>query len=245
MQPEQFATFKYMFDQILGLHKLGPSESLASIDTAPYRSWAYFMERRARQAYLMANWRPIIITEQRTTDASGIIAFDQAGKRRIGALHAIYKSQPNLGAEKVTSPVRFVVTADGAQLANAETGTFWVTYKLAAPRFTTVAYVAGSNYPAGTVVFWPTTADSMLYGDCYEARVDAAGTGFYWDRQVVPLEMADWIIWAAWADSLKLDGQKERANVELEAAELALMRAAAASTAGQGNAPRAQVRIGS
>lgn len=241
---EQTATFISVLKAVAARQKFATDlESLPSIDTPPFQAFAQFIEKRVREGHEYANWRELILTEQRTSDANGIIAFNQYGKTRIGKVVGVYVANPETTVR--SQPKRWIATANGIQMADGlESTELYVQFRKAAPRFTTTYYQPTSNtYQDGDVVFWPMGADEQLYGDCYEARL-ATATTFEWVRQEIPLAMANWVIEAAFADALIMDGQRERGYQHLsETAYPELRRAALASTSQQGvaNAPRIKV----
>lgn len=237
-------TFLSLLKQVAALHKF-PTDpvSVPTWDTPPYNGWAFFFTKRAREGYEAAMWRTATITEQRTADANGVIAFDQAGKTRIGRLaerNAVCTNDPRTADQPF--PARFVITSDGIQVDGGASTAFWITYRREAPRFTTEMYVPAPNqYEPGTVVCWPAGANDQLYGNCYELRVDANGAA-YWDLQVIPAEMAGWLVESVFADTLMLDGQRERAKEHLDAvAYPELFRAAKANTVQLGNVSKASM----
>ena len=246
----QTATFISVLQGIMAKTGLAVDPvSLPSIDVPPYQSWAVNIERRCREAYEYAMWRSLVLTEQRTANASGVIAFDQAGQTRIGKPTepwSVYVSDPRVTVN--AHPVKHIITADGLQLeAGYESESVWVQFRRAAPRFTTTQYVPTSNqYQANQVVLWPYGSDELsaqLYGDCYEARQDA-NNAWYWDKQIIPIELKGWLIEAGYADALLAQGQRDRALQHLsDVAYPELYRSAKANTVQLGNGPKAKVVI--
>ncbi len=247
----QTATFISILHGVMAKMKLPVDPaSVANIDVQPYQAWAVNIETRCREAYEYANWRSLILTEQRTSNASGVIAFDQQGQTRIGKTlepDSVFVSDPRVTV--AANPIRHIVTADGLQLASGyESTAVWIQFRRAAPRFTTTQYVEGANqYQPGQVVFWPMGNGDLteqLYGDCYEARQNSAGTGFYWDQQIIPIEMKPWLVEAGYADALIMNQQRDRGLQHLETiAYPALHRSAKANTAQVGNYPKAKAFV--
>lgn len=247
----QTATFISILYGILAKMKM-PVDPVAvpNIDVQPFQAWAVNIETRCREAYEFANWRSLILTEERTADADGVIAFDQQGKTRIGKPmdpNAVFVSDPRITT--APNPIRHIVTADGIQLPSGyESEDVWIQFRRAAPKFTTTLYVPDTNqYLPNQVVLWPFGQDALsqqIYGDCYEARQNAAGTGFYWDQQIIPIEMKGWLIEAGYADALIMDNQRDRGLQHLDTvAYPELRRAAKAATAQQGNYSKARAVI--
>jgi hypothetical protein len=245
----QTETFIQVLKNTAALLKLATDPASApSFDVPPYTQFAVAIQRHVRLAWYRKNWRDLIALEQRTLDANGFLAYEQPGFRRIGKLppestiYGIWLANPDQTDNRVI-PCHWNPTDGGIQVRNQPANqVVWVRYQVGVPRFTTTYYVPGANqYNSGDVVFWPPGADEQVFGDCYEARFDAS-YNFYWEKQIIPLCIADYVTQAAFAEALRADGQFERATQEMDVAADLLAHAGAYWTEAQGINSMARVR---
>ncbi len=144
------------------------------------------------------------------TDLDRYISLRQTGKTVIGEPLKAFRSNP--ATAKGACGIPFTRTVNGVQFATWCPPVIWLKFRLPAPRFSSVYYVAGATYKAGDVRFWRDT------GDCYQAASAGAlgepETDAAWVIQPVPEFLEDYAVHAAYADALREDGQIDKANVE-------------------------------
>lgn len=242
----QTVTFREVFDDILNMAGFEPA-TITNIDQKPYNILASFIEHRTREAIDLTRWREWMVCEQRTADANGLISYAQNGKNRIAWVEGVYANDPTAAQTSAVmpGPKPFIAVDDGVRVYQGESSTFWVLYKRAAPRFTTRYYQEAPNtYQVGDVVYWPNTANTQLAGNCYEARLQANGSDFFWDAQLLLRCWKPWLVNACFSDWLMFNGQRERAiQHRTDMAYPELNRAAAQNSNVQGTPAMARVVV--
>jgi hypothetical protein len=88
----------------------------------------------------------------------------------------------------------------------------WIVYTRRAPHFAAAEWSVSTTYAAGRVVYLSST------GECYMALAATTGedpdaTPAKWSKQEMPYLLSEWVKAAAYADSLREDGQWEKAEV--------------------------------
>lgn len=123
---------------------------------------------------------------------------------------------------------RITAYKDGSGLyPQASNGDVFVFYRQAAPQFSCVAVVAGTTYPAGSVVY-----DEDATGDCYVALVSALGSAIAdptkWQRQYIPQQIGNVLqnlIIAQLRDAIRSSGASATADKKAqEWLDLEMMR---------------------
>jgi hypothetical protein len=210
--------YRTIRDGVIQRMGIDPAQSLLPSQASAIAEYA---TTAAALAWGFYDWPDTTQIEQRAVVA-GSIALYQTGLTPIGAVSAVYASDP--AATGIAVELEFVVTDDALTITDAAytTGDVYVFFALPIPRFTDTAFSSGTTYAKGDLVYYNTT------GDCYEAIQATTGNlptdTTFWLRHRIPTFLADYIKFYAVAETLAEDGQYDKSQFQFVRAEGVLMQ---------------------
>lgn len=209
--------------------------------------YANWIGERLKKIWTWTFWREITRYEERDTVAAAdgavyvprAVNFDE----RIGDLYetgnvtGVSKNNPRTSS----APDWQLVSEDetGIFLPAGETASaVFVMWRRPTPRFTRVAYAAGTTYATGDLVYHSDTKNS------YEAIMASTGktpssTSSYWRLQVIPERMASYVRMGVSADILRADRNWESFRIQHALAKDELLDLAA----GEGGPQKLRILI--
>ena len=185
---------------------------------------ADMMNDALADAWTFYPWPDVVLTQERTPTGSPAktINYIASGATTIGEVLDIYREDPAI----VTRPREYdftttdstAVVSDGDYTAGEKV---WVRFSIPVPETTIRPYSSTTAYALG---------DSVYYnGDCYKARGSTTGNlptdTANWDKQELPAFLADYLKTKTLAMLLFTDEQDQRAIVQEQRAETALVKA--------------------
>jgi hypothetical protein len=137
--------------------------------------------------------------------------LQEPGRAPVGELLQVWSSDPLAG--RGAREYDFVLQGERAHIVGRGSPLVpWIVYTRRPPKFTAREWSASVSYVADSEVFLPAT------GECYVALVANSGVNpatdsAVWERQEMPHILSEWAKAAAYADTLREDGQWEKAEV--------------------------------
>jgi hypothetical protein len=176
---------------------------------------AYF-NRNIRRAWDAYEWPTLCLIEERTANASNVIAYEQSGETEIGDVFGVYRTDP-FGAS-TAKQIGYQLTADGIQFWDVDVpDPVYVYFRKACPDYAGSNYNAGTAYAAGDQAYYETT------GDYYKCILTSTGNlptnTTYWERLTVPYELFEYTCQASYGDWLKSNEQHQNGAFERQMAE--------------------------
>ena len=147
------------------------------------------------------------------------VAWEQAGQTRIGtALQPAFSANPRTTANYTEH--RFALSENGMQFGG-ETGTsVWIVFRRQASRLASDEWVDGKDYSAGELVYYTPT------GECYECLTATSAenpeNALFWMKQEIPLIFRQFLVSTGYAETLRDEGNDQRADAEDERAQAVL-----------------------
>ena len=157
------------------------------------------------------------------TELDRYVAYEQTGETKIGYVKATYMKNPR--TNKLSGRMSFQLSSNGVQISSLAGATVWVEYMRLAPKFSGQDYDETKTYDADAVVYFDTT------GDCYRSLA-SSNTGntptdtTYWEKQNILSIWVNWLVQAAYSDSLVADGDSTTKADQLGQAYVFLQNAA-------------------
>jgi len=170
------------------------------------------------------------------------ISLDQTGQTPIGTVHQLTRTNPRTNP-RFPGPLTFLVNNKGILPAPLCGTKVWVEFRLRCPVFDSTVWSSTEANTPGQIRYRPDTT-----GECYLALL--AGTNLvpesspaYWQKIDMPAVLERFIKRAAYADSLREDGQTDKAMAEEQNAYAQLYRASDVALASQGQYERAAAQV--
>lgn len=191
----------------------------------------------ARIVWENAEWSGLVQYAERSivVDADGIstVPLVASGETRIGSVFGVYDIDPRTAYNAQAFAYEVGLQNISLGIADTDTDTVWIRFRVPPPQFTRVAYNGATAYVVGDVVYDSTTGQSYY---CIQAGTGNAVTDTdYWEVQTVPDFMWEVIVRGAFAELLRNDGRGDRADTEEARALAELDRAVLAQEEQQGH----------
>lgn len=155
------------------------------------------------------------------------ILVAQPGKTIIGMVKNIYKTEAD--GQKDIRDLEYYISDDRYVVTDSRAGaTVWVMLRKVAPSFTAEAWANTGGYAEGWVVYYPSTNETQVEGNCYMAR-KTEGNVEYWELMQIPEVLASYVVLGATTDYFRNDAQLERADALEPQADEELGRAYSAA----------------
>ncbi len=143
-------------------------------------------------------------------DLDKYVAWEQDGFDAIGEVRGATRKNPRTNT---TYPGRlsYELSGNGIQFGDLAPSSVWLDFRKRPPEFTSTAWAAGTTYAVGDLVYYGTT------GECYKALLSGtnqnpATATTYWEKVNFPRYWVAFVKQAAYSDTLRADGQIEKAG---------------------------------
>lgn len=150
--------------------------------------YVQYLEDAMYEVWEQQWWPQLVSTDERTVVEDGAgdyVPLAAVGKVLLGGIDAVYTADPRI-PNGVARRIRFRLTARGISFVD-ETESFetvWVVFRLRAPKYSLVEYVAETTYAPGDLAYYDAT------GQCYLCIQPSTGNvptnAAFWERQLVP-----------------------------------------------------------
>jgi len=175
-------------------------------------------------AWTFYPWPDVVLTQERTPTGSPAktISYIASGATTIGEVLNVYREDP----ADVSRPREYdFTTTDSTAVVSDDNYTagekVWVRFSIPVAETTIRPYNPTTAYALGDAVYFS--------GECYKARGATTGNlptvTANWDKQELPAFLADYLKTKTRAALLFADAQDERAIVQEQRAETALVKA--------------------
>ena len=137
------------------------------------------------------------------------ILLDQPGYTRIGTVKNMYATK--VDAQEDKRDLTYYIDTDRIVVTDSRAGaTVWVIVQKIVPTFTTEAWSSLTSYVEGYVVYYPSTQQTQLQGNCYRASKTSNNVE-YWELMEIPAILESALVKGCVADYYNNDTQLERA----------------------------------
>jgi hypothetical protein len=226
-------TFKSVYEEVVRLAGLDPDDS--GFSAARQEFVADCINRRVRECWEYDFWPELCVTEARTMDANDVVAYEPTSEIALGEVEGVYDRDP-FQYPDTAKRWEFVATENGIQVQDTSAATpVYVKYRRRPNRFTRVAWVEGTDYADGALIYYATT------GECYQ--VQSVSGVLTWVWVAMPYVFSAAVVQLALADYLRNTGQTERADEAQALGYKALEDAHIRSIQQQGGVSRARVVV--
>lgn len=164
-----------------------------------------------------AEWPDVMRVEGRTTDADGVIEYEQSGEEEIGEVTGVWAQNPR--EQRNAEELDYELTDTGVLVFGYAEVEVFVRYRTRAPELTGAAWDEDTAYGVGEQVYFADEGDGgSEAGDFWECvTITAAGespvtTAAKWSRVGIPWGFRRYLAWAGAAGWLVADGQQEKGD---------------------------------
>lgn len=197
------------------LSRMAALSGVDSLQLVEEQQFLEYFQSNIRRAWEMFEWPELCPVEERIPDDSGVIPFACTGETEIGEVFAVYPQDP-----RQTPPpcdIDFYLTPDGLQLIGGITSPVWVYFRRRVPDYSGDPYNNLTAYTDGQQAYYPQT------GRFYKAITGTTGNPptdeAYWEEIPVPYALFEYVVRAAFADSLLAEGFTEKSSQQRDRAE--------------------------
>lgn len=191
------------------------------IQTVEWRLYRDLINNRLSTFWRYAKWPEWTVTESRTPTQSGgvegnYVSLTQAGQTEIGEVFGVYDKSPK--QFQAVTELTWFLSSNGIQIAESTTPVF-VFYRKVKPELTGEKFDSSAVYASGDQVY------DLTQGDFYNANATTAAgespttTPAKWDKVELPDKGRNYLIYAAYADYLRHNGQMDQSHPALRSAE--------------------------
>lgn len=175
-------------------------------------------------AWTFYPWPDVVLTQERTPTGSPAktINYIATGATTIGEVLNVYRDDPS----DVVRPLEYdFTTTDTTAVVSDDDYTagskVWVRFSIPVPALTISPYNNATAYAAGASVYYQ--------NECYKARATTTGnlptSTTHWDKQEIPEFLADYLKVKTASMLLFAEGQDQRAALQEQRSENALVKA--------------------